>query len=85
MGFRKRFKKKQITKIDTEITTRLKYAVIEVDGERSRAIITSFVENMFSQDSLALRREISRCTADVDSSFEFECVECGYSDNMDIP
>jgi predicted RNA-binding Zn-ribbon protein involved in translation (DUF1610 family) len=78
-------KKKQITKVDTEITTRLKYAVIEIDGERSRAIVTSFVENMFSQDSLALRREISRCTPDVDSSFDFECVECGYSDNMDIP
>jgi hypothetical protein len=78
-------KKKQIGKVDTEITTRLKYAVIEVDGERSRAVVTSFVESMLSQDSLALRREISRSTPDVDSSFDFECVECGYSDNMEIP
>jgi hypothetical protein len=78
-------KKKQITNIDPEVTTRLKHAVIEVEGDTSRAVVASFVEKMLSQDSLALRREISRSMPDVDSSFDFECVECGYSDNLDIP
>jgi len=78
-------KKKQVVKEDSEITTRLKYAVVSIDGETSRAQVTSFVESMLSRDSLALRREISRCTPDVDSSFDFECIECGYVDNMDIP
>jgi len=78
-------KKKQVVKEDSEITTRLKYAVVSVDGETSRALVTSFVEGMLSRDSLALRREISRCTPDVDASFEFECAGCEFSDNMDIP
>jgi len=81
----KNMKKKQLSKNEAEVTTRLKYAIIEVDGERSRAAITSFVESMLSKDSLGLRREISRCTPDLDSSFIFECVECGFSDSMDIP
>ena len=78
-------KKKQVVKEDSEITTRLKYAVVSVDGETSRAMVTSFVESMLSRDSLALRREISRSTPDVNSNFEFECVECEHVDDMDIP
>lgn len=81
----KNVKKKNLSSFDAEVTTRLKYAVIEVDGERSRAVVTSFIDKMLSQDSLGLRREISRCSPDLDSSFTFECKECGYSDTMDIP
>ncbi|HUU86274.1 MAG TPA: hypothetical protein VMX17_00805 [Candidatus Glassbacteria bacterium] len=81
----KNIKKKNLSSFEAEVTTRLKYAVIGVEGERSRAVVTSFVDKMLSQDSLALRREISRCTPDLDSSFTFECLECGYSDTMDIP
>ena len=81
----KNVKKKKLASFDSEVTTRLKYAVIEVEGEKSKAMISTFIERMLSQDSLALRRELSRCTPDLDSSFDFECVECGHSDTMDIP
>lgn len=81
----KGIKKKEISTIDPEVTTRLKYAIIEVDGDRNRAKITSFVENLLSKDSLSLRREISRCTPGLDSTFLFECGECNYSDIVDIP
>jgi hypothetical protein len=81
----KGIKKKKISSFDAEVTTRLKHAVIEVDGDRSRGIVATFIEKMLSKDSLGLRREISRCTPDLDSSFTFECSECEYSDTMDIP
>jgi len=49
----------------SEITTRLKHSIIEVDGKSEIGIINTFVDNMLSKDSLALRNEMNRITPDI--------------------
>jgi len=67
----------------TEMTSRLRNIIVEVDGDTDTATITNFVNNMLSQDSLALREEIQRISPDIilkqDVDMEGEMVE------VDIP
>ena len=49
-----------------EITTRLKYSLLSVDGETDRQKINNFASNMLSKDSFFLRKEITRLTPDID-------------------
>lgn len=66
-----------------EITTRLKHALVEVDGERDLSKIAKFVETMLTQDSRELRAAIAEATPDIDLEFNFECSECGYSNDAE--
>ena len=53
--------------IGYDLTTRLKYQIVSIDGDSKRASINSFVENEFlSRDSMAFRTEVSRIMPDVD-------------------
>jgi len=81
----KAVKKKSIIKEDREMTTRLKYAIIEVDGNRDRSFIVDFTENLLAMHSYALREAISLVTPDVDLEFNFECSDCGYEEILPIP
>jgi hypothetical protein len=68
-----------------EITTRLKHAIISVAGDTSKQNINSFVDTLLSQDSLALRREISKVTPDINLTYDFNCDYCGFSNEIDLP
>jgi len=71
---------------DREITTRLKYAIVEIDGDRNRNKIVKFVDTeMLSRDSLALRGELNRVTPDILLDYEFECNSCGISQEVPVP
>ena len=53
--------------IGYELTTRLKYQIISIDGDTKRASINSFVDNEFlSRDSIAFRAHVSEIMPDVD-------------------
>lgn len=72
--------------IDREFTTRLKYVITSVDGERDREYIDNFVDNeLFALDSRALRDCIREVSPDVDLTFIFTSNETGESITMDIP
>lgn len=77
--------KKKVSLEDKEMTTRLKYAIVEVDGDRDRSKIVTFVENLLSRHSLTLRTAIQEVTPDVDLEFDFECNNCGYASETPIP
>jgi len=81
----KAMKKIVKTSTDPEITTRLKYAIISVDGNTDRTFIKRFVDNMLSIDSLELRKALVKNTPDVDMKFEYECSECGHTERMILP
>tara|TARA_Y100001963_G_scaffold143794_1_gene215098 strand:+ start:187 stop:969 length:783 start_codon:yes stop_codon:yes gene_type:complete len=55
-----------------EITTRLKRLICEVNGETSQGVISNFVDNMLSRDSLYLREKVAEMTPDIDLSQEIE-------------
>jgi hypothetical protein len=55
-----------------ELTTRLKHSIISIDGEDDRGVISKFVDNMLSRDSLHLRSKINELTPDIDMEQEIE-------------
>lgn len=53
--------------VSYDLTTRLKYQILSIDGDTKRASINSFVENEFlSIDSMAFRNYVSYLMPDVD-------------------
>ena len=67
-----------------EITTRLKYTILEVNGDKDRQVIDNFVENMLSRDSLFIRNKISSIMPDIKLEQEIETQE-GNVVKVDIP
>ena len=72
--------------ITAEITTRLKKAIVSVNGDTSLKRISEFVENeLLSRDSLSFREYLIKITPDVDMSFTFTSDQTGEDTTMDIP
>ena len=68
---------KGLQKIDKnsspELSTRLKYMILSVDGNTDTKSIREFVDNfMLARDAKALRNHISNTQPDVDLTFEYE-------------
>ena len=65
-----------------ESTTRLKYIITSVDGDREKKTIREFVDNyLLAKDARVLREEIRRVSPDVELKYYGEDVEEG----IDIP
>ena len=78
--------KKQSKEISRELTTRLIYLITSVDGDTDKQHIRSFVtDRLTAKDSLELRKHLKENTPDVDMTFDFECVECGYEKRLVVP
>jgi len=57
---------------NTEISTRLRYSILEVDGDSNLETITAFSQNMLARDSMALRNYIQEISPDIDLTSEIE-------------
>ena len=66
-----------------EVTTRLKNVVTSVNGDTSKSVISNFVDNMLSKESLFLRDEITRINPDINLTQEIDIG--GESTEVDIP
>ena len=64
--------KKIGTQISPELTTRLRYIVIEVNGDGSKSTINNFVQNMLARDSFTLRQKIQQVSPDIEMKQEIE-------------
>ena len=71
--------------VTTNMTTRLRRIIQEVNGETSKAEIRKFVEQMPARDSLYLRKEVEKLKPDIDLEYEFVCDHCGAFELVDIP
>ena len=70
----------------TEITTRLKYLIVSVNGDTDKGKIKKFIEESLpAKDSLALRREVKERMPDVDMTFAFTCPKCDYTGKLSVP
>lgn len=79
---------KQINRsgVDRALTTRLKHIIIAVDGEGGRATINNFVDNeLFAQDSRALRAYMREMGPDLDMTFTFISETTGEASELAIP
>ena len=68
---------------NTEISTRLRHTIIEVDGDNKPETITAFSQNMLARDSVALRNYIQDISPDIDLTSEIEIG--GESVSVSIP
>jgi rRNA maturation protein Nop10 len=69
-----------------EMTTRLKYMLLSVDGKDDRGFIKKFVDTeLTSRDSLELRNHIKGNNPDMDMTFDFVCPKCGHPARMAMP
>jgi len=76
-------KMSSLTKVDPELTTRLKHIITAVDGNPD-AVTTTFVNSLLAVDSLALRKFLKEITPDIDTTFNYTCPHCGH-ENERIP
>ena len=65
---------KQLAKYGTEsdLTTRLRYIIISVDGNSDQETITSYSQNMLARDSVAFRKYMTDITPDIELEQEIE-------------
>jgi len=60
------------SEVTPELTTRLRHTIVSVDRDDTQPVITEFVQNMLSRDSLFLRGEISKVSPDIELQQEIE-------------
>ena len=57
---------------ESNISTRLRYQVTEVDGDSSQDTINNYTQNMLARDSAAFRKYIQEITPDIDMEQKIE-------------
>ena len=69
-----------------EITTRLKYLIVAVDGNDDRNVVKKFVDTeLSSRDSLPFRTHARENSPDINMDFNFTCPACGHAEVMPCP
>jgi len=65
--------KKVGSQFKPELTTRLRYLILSVDGDDSQSTINNFVQNMLARDSLFFRNSVQdiRCDIELKQQVEF--------------
>ena len=81
---------KMLQKIKTgstsDVTTRLRYTIVAVNGNSDKAEVKKFVENeLTSRDSFELRKLIKERTPDIDLNFDFKCEQCNHDERIGVP
>ena len=67
------------------ITTQLRSMIVAVNGDRSPEALDYLIENIPSMDSRHLRLAYRLATPNIDLTQTFECAECDYEDDMEVP
>lgn len=79
-------KKDKSNIIEKDLSTRLKYIITSIDGNRENQVIRHFVDNNFlTRDNLEFRKHLSKITPNLDLNYEFECGECEYTAKQRLP
>ena len=69
-----------------EVTTRLRYTIVSVDGNSDKNVVKKFVETeLTSRDSFELRKQIKERTPDIDLNFDFKCEHCSHEERIGVP
>jgi hypothetical protein len=70
----------------SEITTRLRYIITSVNGERDLGTIAKFVNNQFlASDSRVFRNHIKDITPDIDFTFDYVSPITGEKEALQVP
>lgn len=77
--------KKLGTENDRLVSSRLKYAVVTVDGKSDRSLVNAFLDKLIARDSLELRRYMERNEPGIKMTQTFECKHCDNVEEVQIP
>jgi hypothetical protein len=69
----------------SDVTTRFKYMIVEVDGNSDRGFINKFVPNMLAGDTKALRNFFKELSPDLNMKYDFVSEITGETEALDIP
>jgi rubredoxin len=70
----------------SEITTRLRYQIVAIDGDDNRENITKFINNeFFAQDSRAFRTHYMDSMPDLSFDIDYVCPNCTSQTEMTLP
>jgi hypothetical protein len=70
----------------SDVTTRLRYMIVSVDGNSDRGFINKWIMNGFlALDTKAFRKYVREISPDMDLKFEFTSELSGESEALDIP
>lgn len=69
-----------------DVSTRLRYMILEVNGNADRGYINKYVQNnLLARDSKALRNYVKSISPDVDLTYQFTSDITGETEALDIP
>jgi hypothetical protein len=70
----------------SDVTTRLRYMIVSVDGNSDRGFINKWIMNGFlALDTKAFRKYVREISPDMDSTFQFTSNISGETEALDIP
>jgi hypothetical protein len=78
-------KKKKGIAVDSVITTRLISAIVSIDGNTDRNFVAKQIPYLSARDSLALRKYMEKHEPGIDMRCDFECPNCGHSEEVALP
>tara|TARA_R100001460_G_scaffold94271_1_gene136339 strand:- start:285 stop:1103 length:819 start_codon:yes stop_codon:yes gene_type:complete len=67
------------------VTSQMKLYIASVNGHSDRAVIDHFVDNVPAIESRSLRKVFSNLSANVQVKENFECENCGFEQEMEVP
>jgi hypothetical protein len=69
-----------------DVTTRLKYMIVSVDGNEDRGFVNRWITNSFlAKDTKAFRAYVKELSPDLDMKFQFTSDVTGETEALDIP
>lgn len=77
--------KKQGSKVESLVTTRLIHSIESVEGITDKNKIATFIRNMPARDSLALRRHIDNNEPGIEMKSWMVCDECDEHSEVNLP
>ena len=82
---RQKTKRKSKSQLDTVVTSQLRNLITAVNGDSSPDAVNYLVDNIPSRDSRRIRSAYKLASPDINLDQHFECVNCDYSDEMEVP
>ena len=76
---------KKNKRVESILTGQLKRYIVSANGDNDRQTINYVVDHMPAADARLLRKTYQKVTPSVDLTQNFECVECGNEQEMEVP
>jgi hypothetical protein len=73
------------SRVDSRVTDKLRYSIVEIDGSQKRGDIEKAIQRMVAYDSLSMRKFMNKHEPGIDMSTEVECPNCGHEEEVNMP